>query len=375
MGILLPHCLSCDHNLDILRAASQGCAMWRNSRMGIEGWRFGFGLWLRAVLEFVGALGAVLGGFEIFKYFFHDETARSLLAQIYVLATTIILGTVLAWREIFYSRKEKYANIVGYVQQASQVIMELHTLIQERAPASDCPDRERKDFSELFRSRVALALDQLNLCFVSLTGTHCRTSIKMTYDIGGEPYYYTLARDQGSQQKWRDMDNRRIDCNHDPLRKNAQYARLLDGSNSVWHYFCNDLTNEEDFLSSSFSAYDVKWGETGAASSKGIFRKGRKWPLPYRSTIVSTIRQSPGSFVSTQKTLVLGFVTVDSESRGVFVERWDVPLVNALADALYHPLKMFLEIQNRVNRLDCVQPQTSYMELPKPAPIKAVSAE
>lgn len=80
-------------------------------------------------------------------------------------------------------------------------------------------------------------------------------------------------------------------------------------------------------------------------------RTTENWPLPYRSTIACTICQSPGPFVSTPKTVVLGFVTVDSESRGVFSERWDVPLVAALANALYHPLKKLIELQNEMNHM------------------------
>jgi hypothetical protein len=45
--------------------------------------------------------------------------------------------------------------------------------------------------------------------------------------------------------------------------------------------------------------------------------------------------------------VVLGFLTVDSESRNVFVERWDVQIAFAAADALYHPLRQLIAAQNR----------------------------
>lgn len=44
---------------------------------------------------------------------------------------------------------------------------------------------------------------------------------------------------------------------------------------------------------------------------------------------------------------MLGFLTVDSESRGVFEERWDVQLMLAVADALYTPVRAYLDAQNR----------------------------
>ena len=44
---------------------------------------------------------------------------------------------------------------------------------------------------------------------------------------------------------------------------------------------------------------------------------------------------------------VLGFLTVDSESRNVFEERWDVQIMFAVADALYGPIRGYIDAQNR----------------------------
>ncbi|MCK1639595.1 hypothetical protein IVA95_18735 [Bradyrhizobium sp. 157] len=322
--------------------------------------------WLRMALEWAAGIGAWLGGFELIKYFFSDMSARLLSAQLYIVATAVGLAAVIAVREWRTSRKEKYANITGYVEQAAHVLRELQTYMSDNAPEDGATKRQFDEFFEVCKSKVSLVLDQLNLTFVSLTGTRCRTSVKLIYDISGQTYYYTLARDKGSDQKCREMDNRRIEQNHDPLKKNSPFSLLLDDTNNTWHYFCNNLLEDERFSSTSFSAYDPKWGQTGVAPKRRFSKSVEDWPLPYRSTIACTICQSPGPFVSSPKTVVLGFVTVDSESRNVFSERWDVPLVAALANALYHPLKGFLEIQNQMNQMTRFQTQTVTTVEPNP---------
>jgi hypothetical protein len=43
---------------------------------------------------------------------------------------------------------------------------------------------------------------------------------------------------------------------------------------------------------------------------------------------------------------VLGFLTIDSESRNVFEERWDSQIMFAVADALYPAIRAYLAAQN-----------------------------
>jgi hypothetical protein len=304
--------------------------------------------WLRMGLEWAAGIAAWLGGFELVKIFISDVTSRSIAAQIYVVISAVGLAIALFVREWFTSRKEKYANITNYLQQANQIARELHTYIQEQQPAANAPRNQQDAFFEVCKSKLGQVLDQVNLVFVSITGTNCRTSIKLTYAVGNETYYYTLARDQGSLQKCLETDNKRVRENHDPLKKNRQFLLLFDDTNNVWRYFSNNLMKDNNFTSTSFSAYDSTWGETGSSPKRWTLR-GRKeeWPLPYRSTIACAIRHGPAPFVAAKKSIVLGFITVDSESRGVFEERWDVPIMFAIADAIYHPLKTYLEIQNR----------------------------
>lgn len=255
-----------------------------------------------------------------------------------------------AIRERLTSRKEKYANITVYCHQISSITRDLNTYIILNQPPHAGSVREYEQFFEVVKTKTREILDQLALIFVSLTGTRCRTSIKLIYPVGDEAYYFTFTRDHTSLEHCRERDDQRAERNHDPLKKNAQFSKLFDHSSGTRTYFCNDLSCDPAFTSTSFTAYDPHWAETGLHEKKNLFGKLklRRWPLPYRSTICCVIRHGAASFLPGLKPLVLGFVTVDSESRNVFEPRWDPPLLSMVADNLFHPLKQYLEIQNKV---------------------------
>jgi hypothetical protein len=304
--------------------------------------------WARLLLEFGAGIGAWLAGFEAVKYWLEGVNSRAIAAQIYVVLTAALLLALLAYRELVTSRKEKYANITRYTNRIAELVKEIHTYIEEHKPADTASVSEFESFFEICKTKFAHVLDQLNLIFVSLTGTSCRTSIKLIYHIENEAYYYTLVRDEGSSSTCVEMDNRRVEQNHDPLIKNPPFLKLFDNTNSTWHYFSNNLLKDGSFESTSFRAYNPSWGDRLPQKSSILRPFKDFWPLPYRSTIACAVRHGPAPFLTGQKSIVLGFVTVDSESRRVFESRWDVPLVFSVADGLYHPLKAFLEIQNRV---------------------------
>lgn len=318
------------------------------------------GLWI--LMWIGGGVATWLGGWELVKQFVEATDARTIWAQAYVVATAILIVIAFAWREWQTLRKERYANITTYLHEIQHGVRDLLTYIECEAPPQGAAQTEFDAFFEMCRNKTGAVLDRLTSIFVSLTSTRCRASVKLVYRVDQEVYYYTLARDTASLRDCLDVDNWRVENDHDPLKNNAQFSQLFDDTVSVWHYFSNNLMKDRSFRSTSFTAYDRSWGETGVAP-QGLWRNvkaaarnwwaesgpdRREWPLPYRSTIACTMRQGPTKLAPNQKAVVLGFVTIDSESRGVFEERWDVPLLFGVADSLYHVMRKYLEIQNAV---------------------------
>jgi hypothetical protein len=296
----------------------------------------------------VGAIGFVLSllaGFKLIDYYFADQNLKGLIASWYVLGLLTLIILFACGRTYQTIRKERYANITPYFHQAFHALRNIESFLELRKPVANASDNEHEQYISHLRTMFRDVLDQINLAFVSLTSTYCRTSIKLTYEIGGQLYFYTLARDSGSEQKLRELDRRRVRENHDPLDSNRQFARLFSPDEECWHFVSNDLRKERDFSTTSMTAYDPNYRQR--VDRAGIVERlfGERSPLPYKSTIACAIRQGTFDRADDVPQVVLGFLTVDSESRGVFTERWDVQIVFAFADALFHPLKRFVMAQ------------------------------
>lgn len=301
----------------------------------------------RYTLEALAGLAAWFGGYHLLEMVVtvHLET----IAQIYTLLTVSLFMSFCGLRVYQTIRKERYANISEALHRTQHAIRNVNTMIRIRRPSADASEDEIKDFCESARSGFEDILSQVQMIFTQLTSTHCRTSIKLIYNIGGNYFFYTLARDKGTSQKLYEMDEWRIKSDHDSLTKNKQFSRIFADDNENWHYISADLSADPDFTSTSFEAYDREWS---VKSPNGIrtwlFGRRDRWSLPYISTIACIIRQGPDRACRVNKQIALGFLTVDSESRRVFEERWDVPILFSVADALFHPLAAYLEVQNRL---------------------------
>jgi hypothetical protein len=298
----------------------------------------------------VGAFGLVLAwlaGFDLVEKFVHGQDALSVCANVYVVATAVLAISLTAYRQYISIRKEKYANISSNMHSVFHHIRNLYTLIDNKEPTNGT-EEQYQDFIEECKSIFTIILDQLCVVFISLTSTHCRACIKVVYKIDSDAYVYTLTRDQNSKSKCYQTDNKRLKDNHDPLEQNRTFAELFSDANQKWHFICNDLTSLAGFHSTSVTAYQPEYA-TSTPLRHLPWRSSNEWPLPYRSTIACVIGQGPFARCDNLPTHVAGFLTVDSESRGVFEDRWDVQLMFSVADAIYPVIIRYLDLQNRAN--------------------------
>lgn len=302
-----------------------------------------YGSWLAAA---AAALLAYFHGFGLISYFVESQDRLHLAANIYLATLFFFMIVLTVYRQWISIRKERYANITPLLHQILHQIRNLNTYVKTKEPRDGSPDQYQQ-FIDNCKIMFGRVLDQVNNVFRSLTSTHCRTSIKLTYTKDGGLFVYTLTRDQASRERCLIMDRDRVASNHDPLSKNPQFARMLSDSEDVWHYVCNDLTRDKDFRATSLTAYAPDY-----ATSAARFFSRERWPLPYKSTITCVIRQPPFDMNSSLPSEVLGFLAVDSESRGVFEKRWDVQIMFAVADALYGPTSAFLDAQNRATGMN-----------------------
>lgn len=292
----------------------------------------------------VGAILAYLAGFDLLSKYISSQDEMHLAANIYVVVLSFSIVILAAWRQWITIRKEKYANIMPILHAVHHEIRDLNTFIHLNEP-KDNPERYDRFINDC-EVQFGRVLDQIKNVFNTLTSTHCRATIKLTYEKNGKVYVCTLTRDQNSKHQCLSRDNKRLDEDHDPLEENPQFARLFNGKVLIWHYICNNLPDDADFRCTSMTAYDPEYG-TRAPRSRWARFWSTSWPLPYKSALVCVIRQGQFDLNKSIAPEVLGFLSVDSESRGVFQERWDAQLMFSVADALYGPVRGYIAAQNR----------------------------
>lgn len=305
------------------------------------GWFFGV----------VGIVAAYLSGWDIISHFWAGQSNLSFLANIYIFVITGIVIIFCSFRVYQTIKKEKYANITPLLHQSMHAIKELQTYLLEEMPREDAEDQAINNYLKLAKGKVVQCLDNVADIFRVTTSTHCRSCIKMMYPLegnGDQIFVYTYARDGAASSRCLDTDRRRIRENHDPLLENYRFAELFDPNRHKWYYFCNNLAKDSEFRTTSVTAYQP---DTKLKVGHGLFHSSfSRWPLPYRSTITCVIRQGQFDLLDNRQSEVIGFICVDSESRGVFEERWDVNLLFSIADALYHPLKLINEQEQRLSQ-------------------------
>lgn len=300
-------------------------------------WRWKhFGGWIFGAL---GLVLAIFSGFDLVTRVIASQDARHIAANIYLVATAGLVFLICAFRVYSSIRKERYANITRALHSVMHQARDIQTFISKQEPKG-----QNKKAYETFQASCDLMfgniLDQVNLIFTSLTSTHCRAGIKVLYEKHGELYVATLTRDKSARQDCFELDNKRVTRDNDPLKDNLSFAMLFSEDDKHWHYVSNNLMREKKFTSTSSRAYEPDFANTPTNGR-------RKWPLPYKSTIACVIRQGSFDHCRTLKPEVLGFLTIDSESRGVFAGRWDVQVMYAIADALYFPVRGYLDSMSR----------------------------
>ncbi|WP_156962675.1 hypothetical protein [Thalassospira permensis] len=301
------------------------------------------------ILGVVGGVLSFLSSWDLVEDAKFDQTTLSIMANTFIYITVILLLIFVITLYYNSSRKEKYANITTSIHNINHHIRDLNNYLIENRPSDDASIQEYNSYLSQSKTYISHILDFSADIFRSLTSTNCRTSIKLTYENNGELYFYTYARDSASAGRYRDRDRKRVRDNHDPLNKNKRFAQLFSSDESHWHYFSNNLSKDSEFQTTSMTAYKPEL-TTGLNSHRKRFSMFN-WPLPYRSTISCVIRQGSCNLMEERDSEVLGFLTVDSESRGVFIEKWDTQIVFAVADAIFTPLKQVIKIQAIVNSM------------------------
>lgn len=273
---------------------------------------------------------------------FSDDHFELILTST-VCVSFVLLLIFLVVREVMFARKEKYANITGKLHFCFHLIRDIESFLNELDP-STFRERERERVFTTTTNGLITVLDCVATMYSMLTGTRCRATIKTIYEKEGKLYVRTLARDTDSYEHNSEKDKERSEKNQDAIEENEDFELLYSENQPGQNYFfCNNLIQRRNYKTSSFKIYGEPKKEMNFYER--IFCKS--WTLPYRSAIVWPIQQRKNRHFDFDEIGCIGFLAVDSESRGVFKKSWDTWLGAGVADALFHPLNtMFNVVEN-----------------------------
>ncbi len=297
-------------------------------------------------------MGAIFGAivapliivFSLKKFVGFSENAFETILTLTISIGFVLLLLFLVVREIMSIRKEKYANITEKHHFCFHTARDIETFLNEINSASLTEDDKKHIFTATVNGYIKI-LDSVTMIYSMLTGTRCRATIKTIYEKNDKLFVRTLARDTDSYEHNFDTDKKRYDDDKDAIEENEDFELLYDEQQPGQSYFfCNNLIERRIYKISSFKVY----GEPNKEISWFDRLRCKGWTLPYRSAIVWPIQQKKNRYFAFNEIGCIGFLAVDSESRGVFNKNWDTWIGAGIADILFHPINtMFNVLEER----------------------------
>lgn len=272
-----------------------------------------------------------------FSYVDHPTSWDELADRVFIYAGFMILliGSII--REASRIRKERYVNTLEKLQAIGSQIKDLNTYLGRQSERGDAVDTASlKTISITSLQRV---LDDFSDIFSMVTGTICRTTIKLIFVERDTIYVYTLTRDSQSAAVNARYDKERYDKRQDKLEENDDFSAIWD--QRIEYFIENNLPARRDYHNTSFLVYGAR--PTGTSIITRWFASVG-WNLPYRSAMVFPIRQLGPTTGGEDEAGCIGFVTVDSAFRRVFKPRFDGPLGATVANALFHPVSVYTKL-------------------------------
>ena len=235
----------------------------------------------------------------------HCELILAIALGTYVL----VIAIVAVWREISYARKARYA----------EAMVKFHKCIHCLRDAFNAVKRKEEAYS---MRCIEETLSFFASAFSLITGVHCRSCIKILDFMPGdskEHNFYVAAFARGSTTLSESAQEPKPYYEKDWVDQNSDFMVLFRTKDNK--FFSNDLSKEKGYRNSHWPTDPSELQE---------FLKNRKYD--YISTIIWPIRNMHGSGDPPD---INGFLCIDSKTRGVFCDRYDIDAGAILADALY----------------------------------------
>lgn len=245
----------------------------------------------------VGILLTVLG------YFTHDSPI-----QVWILSLLLIIFIILS---CYINFQNKIA--LRYLKGEAQIRSLHNSLMQEAIFIKD------KNFDGIIHALSDICTE-ISEAFETIKDVKIGVCIKYINGSLDHPYVKTLCRDSHSNNYRKDFDNSET---IDYLAENTDFAYIFQQIDKQekfdrLYYFKNKLANLHQYSNTHLKNINLPSGLFA------YYKRRKKWPLPYKSTIVVP-------FLSYDGKMLDGFLCIDSPKSNGFIENKDVVILQQIA--------------------------------------------
>ena len=227
--------------------------------------------------------------------------------HIWLLSLTSIIFIFLLWWNL------KQHNIATKYLKGESEIRKIHNKIN-----LDTPSIKQKNFDGIVHELSDLCTE-ISEAFKEIKNEEIGVCIKYINGNVENPYVKTLCRDFHSKKREKKYKN----VGFDYISQNTDFTHIIRQMNdkqdfNMLYYFANDLVNKHQYNNTHLKEVDLP------SSLWCYFERQRKWPLPYRSTIVVPLLSSDNMCID-------GFLCIDSPSSNGFIKERDVVIMQQIA--------------------------------------------
>lgn len=265
---------------------------------------------LGSAFGIVATIGAIIGLAKTGKY-----AVPALIMSIYMCVLVTVLLFLLMRQERRYLREARYAAALLPLRKAfSEIASATWHLFNDNTPSEDA-----------FRIRLRDSLRWLAESFTLITGSQCRACIKLIQapaDVASNHDFLvsTLCRDNEGAGPPRHSPDR--------IGDNTDFRQILAENSAA--FFSNDL---ESMLAQGYR--NSHWTDEVI----------RNKSFDYLATIVWPIEQGATSpYDKAEQREIIGFLCIDTLTKGAFVKTYDEALGASFSRALYLALHRFRAI-------------------------------
>lgn len=293
-----------------------------DERLRISDWGRRIVRYWPEVISLIASLITIIS-LVILVFNYNEKTTLSLIYTIELSSFSLFLIGYVIFQEYRFSRKARYAEATYSIHSCVHFLRDLHFDLESIQKKVDC------------KRALSRVITSFANAFSLITGTRCRACIKTLEirNISPENFYKISDKKEQVNYLFIDTfcrDTVTVSNNGDeyihPVISNTDFLELYLDIDKRF-FFCNNI-----------DVYKGAYQNSSAQSGK---------KLSYRSTIVWPIRrlvygQDCGEkAILNQEQDIIGFLCIDSGSRNVFRNNYDIEFGAIVADSLFVFLKSY----------------------------------